>query len=153
MGWRGGGSRGARVAHPLGAQQPRKSPPEAASPDGAAPSAEPDSEEPGSENDLEGQLPIDGVLDLHHFAPRDVAAVVDAYLDECHAHGLGAVRLIHGKGKGVLRRTVHSVLERRQDVLRYGLASDRSGWGATLVELNPVRLANQSVTPPEERDP
>jgi len=80
-------------------------------------------------------IPIDGTLDLHHFRPKEVGDVVDAYLDECRAEGLAQVRLIHGKGKGVLRRTVHARLERRDDVLEFGLATDRSGWGATLVTL------------------
>jgi DNA-nicking Smr family endonuclease len=81
-------------------------------------------------------IPIDGVLDLHHFQPKEVGDVVDAYLDECRAAGIRHVRLIHGKGKGVLRRTVHARLERRDDVREFALAKDRSGWGATTVALD-----------------
>ena len=81
-------------------------------------------------------VPIDGVLDLHHFRPAEVGDVVDAYLDECRAAGVLHVRLIHGKGKGVLRQTVHARLERRGDVRRFALATDRSAWGATVVELD-----------------
>ncbi|MBO6936057.1 MAG: Smr/MutS family protein [Deltaproteobacteria bacterium] len=81
-------------------------------------------------------IPIDGTLDLHHFRPAEVGDVVDAYLDECREKGIRHVRLIHGKGKGVLRRTVHARLERRDDVRSFGLATDRSSWGATLVELD-----------------
>ena len=82
------------------------------------------------------ELPIDGVLDLHAFRPQDVAALVGDYIDECSKRGIHELRIIHGKGKGTLRRTVHAVLERRADVLAYRLApEERGGWGATLVTL------------------
>lgn len=84
------------------------------------------------------ELPIDGTLDLHAFRPRDVADVVGDYLDECRARGILHVRIIHGKGIGALRETVHAALRRRDDVLRFSLDSGTgSGWGATLVELRP----------------
>lgn len=85
------------------------------------------------------ELPIDGELDLHTFAPRDVAAVVGDYLDACSERGILEVRIIHGKGIGALQRTVHTVLDRRDDVAAYRLAGDRSGWGATLVTLRSTR--------------
>jgi DNA-nicking Smr family endonuclease len=76
-------------------------------------------------------LPIDGVLDLHAFKPADVAELVQDYLDECARRGITAIRIIHGKGKGTLQRTVHAVLERRTDVLEHKLAPpERGGWGA-----------------------
>jgi len=82
------------------------------------------------------ELPIDGVLDLHTFDPRDVADLVPTWIDACAEKGLVELRIIHGKGKGTLRRTVHAILARRADVLSYGLAPpDRGGWGATLVTL------------------
>lgn len=81
------------------------------------------------------ELPIDGILDLHGFDPREVKELVSTYLDECLAKGILEIRIIHGKGTGSLRRTVHSILEKRVDVERFGLAPDRSGWGATLVTL------------------
>jgi len=82
------------------------------------------------------ELPIDGVLDLHTFSPRDVPDLVPTYLDECKARSILEIRIIHGKGKGVLRRTVHSILEKREDVVEYHLAEPhRGGWGATLVTL------------------
>jgi DNA-nicking Smr family endonuclease len=82
------------------------------------------------------ELPIDGTLDLHSFHPRDVKALVGDYLDECRARGILHVKIIHGKGIGALRETVHRVLERRGDVASFALDSKTaSGWGATRVEL------------------
>lgn len=82
--------------------------------------------------------PIDGTLDLHMFHPRDVKELVPDYLDLCRERGILEVRIIHGKGIGVLRETVHAILGRREDVVDYRLAQgDASGWGATLVTLSP----------------
>jgi len=86
------------------------------------------------------EIPIDGVLDLHTFAPRDVASVVDEYLWACVQKGILDVRIIHGKGKGVLRRTVHARLLKHPDVVQYQLDDGPSGWGVTLVRLKSVRL-------------
>jgi DNA-nicking Smr family endonuclease len=84
------------------------------------------------------ELPIDGVLDLHAFSPREVRDLVPDYLAECRARGILRVRVIHGKGTGALRRTVHALLERTPGVVSYRLAGeDSSSWGATLVELEP----------------
>ena len=57
------------------------------------------------------ELPIDGELDLHLFHPRDVKALVPDYLDECKQRGISDVRIIHGKGTGALRETVHAILK------------------------------------------
>jgi DNA-nicking Smr family endonuclease len=84
------------------------------------------------------ELPIDGELDLHGFRPSDVASLVADYLDECRARDILHVRIVHGKGIGALRETVHRILERREDVVRFRLDSETaSGWGATLVDLAP----------------
>jgi DNA-nicking Smr family endonuclease len=80
-------------------------------------------------------IPIDGVLDLHMFLPKEAASVVDEYILACIAKGIYEVRIIHGKGKGVLRRTVHSLLERHPRVLGFHLDTGPSGWGTTLVTL------------------
>jgi DNA-nicking Smr family endonuclease len=86
------------------------------------------------------ELPIDGVLDLHTFHPRDVKDVVTEYLAECRSRGILDVRIIHGKGIGNLRRTVHAILERHSAVLSFTLDHPQfGGWGATLVKLRPER--------------
>ena len=76
-------------------------------------------------------------LDLHHFAPREVAGLVRDYLDECVERGFTQVRIIHGKGIGNLRRTVHAQLDRHPRVREYRLGGDDGGgWGATIVDLH-----------------
>jgi DNA-nicking Smr family endonuclease len=84
-------------------------------------------------------LPIDGVLDLHTFRPRDAKAVVNDYLDACRERNILRVRIIHGKGIGALRTTVHALLALRSDVREFHLASAPfGGWGATIVHLHPL---------------
>jgi len=81
-------------------------------------------------------LPIEDTLDLHPFAPRDVASVVDEYLHQAVALGFGEVRLIHGRGIGVQRRIVQSVLAKHPLVAGFADAPpDRGGIGATIVRL------------------
>jgi dsDNA-specific endonuclease/ATPase MutS2 len=92
-----------------------------------------------TDNDDEDMVwEIIDVIDLHTFRPRDVASLVPDYIDECVARGFPQVRIIHGKGVGTLRRTVHAALERHPDVESYDLADEsRGGWGATVVRLKP----------------
>ena len=91
-------------------------------------------EEHSNEEGVEWELGDE--LDLHTFLPRDVAALVPDYIDECVARGFAEVRIVHGKGQGTLRRIVHAALERHPQVVGYALApATRGGWGATLVEL------------------
>jgi DNA-nicking Smr family endonuclease len=81
-------------------------------------------------------LVIDGVLDLHTFDPRELADLVPTWIAECRAHGLRELRIVHGKGRGVLRRSVQAILARHPDVESFRLApEERGGWGATLVFL------------------
>lgn len=81
------------------------------------------------------RIPIDGILDLHAFAPKDAASVVDEYLLACLEKGIYEVRIIHGKGKGILRRTVHALLEKHPKVLSFKIDTGFSSWGATIVHL------------------
>jgi len=84
------------------------------------------------------QLPIDGVLDLHTFQPREVKPLVLDYLTECRARGILRVRIIHGKGIGQLRETVHQLLAKHPEVAEFHLANEHfGGWGATIVHLQP----------------
>ncbi|MBU0509158.1 Smr/MutS family protein [bacterium] len=81
------------------------------------------------------ELPIDGTLDLHTFHPRDVKGVVQDYLAACRERGILEVRIIHGKGIGALRETVHATLRKMPEVMSFGLATDAAGWGATIAVL------------------
>jgi len=89
-------------------------------------------------------LPIEDSLDLHAFAPRDVVSVVDEYLCQAAARGFSEVRIIHGKGRGVQRAIVQSILAKHPRVLRFFDApAERGGWGATVavlrLDLSPCR--------------
>lgn len=82
--------------------------------------------------------PLGDELDLHTFRPKDCSDVVEEYVRTAQEAGMTRVRIIHGKGIGNLRRTVHAVLEKHPAVASFALADERSGsWGATLVELRP----------------
>ncbi len=81
-------------------------------------------------------LPIEGILDLHTFQPKEVKDLVPEYLAECLARGILDVRIIHGKGSGSLRATVRRLLERLPSVASFHDAGpEAGGWGATIVHL------------------
>lgn len=83
------------------------------------------------------ELEVDGVLDLHTFQPAEIKRLIPEYIRVCRAKKIYALRIIHGKGKGVLRRMVHAILDREPAVLSYALAGEDGGsWGATLVDLH-----------------
>jgi DNA-nicking Smr family endonuclease len=89
-------------------------------------------------------VPIDGVLDLHTFRPQDVKEVVIEYLAACREKNILEVRVVHGKGIGQLRRTVHALLEQHPDVISFSLAGEAyGGTGATFVHLQPVVSSGQ----------
>ena len=82
--------------------------------------------------------PIDGILDLHAFKPNEINSLIPEYITECINRSIIEIRIIHGKGKGVLRRGVHAILERDPRVISFEMAKDRSSWGATIVHLMPA---------------
>lgn len=90
-------------------------------------------------------MPVDGVIDLHTFKPKQVAPAVEAYIQACCEQAVTELRIIHGKGIGNLRRTVHALLDKHADVADYRLAGHGAGaWGATLVTLRKTADAKSS---------
>ena len=83
-------------------------------------------------------VPIEAEIDLHAFAPRDVASVVDEYVRAAHEAGLREVRLVHGRGIGVQRGIVQQVLDRHPLVSQFWDASE-SHLGATVARLLEAR--------------
>lgn len=84
------------------------------------------------------ELPLDGVLDLHTFQPADCKTLVPEYLRACRERNILEIRIVHGKGRGVLRAIVQSVLAAEPCVIDYCQAPpDAGGWGATLVRIAP----------------
>ncbi len=97
------------------------------------PSDEATPEQPGAQP---VQVPITDVLDLHPFQPKEVASVVREYMDAAYDAGLRHLRIIHGRGRGVQRNTVRTLLERDKRVTAFGDAPlDAGGWGATWIEM------------------
>lgn len=82
------------------------------------------------------RIPIEDVLDLHTFVPKEIPSLVEEYLNACQQAGIYTVRIIHGKGQGVLKSRVRSVLKKLSMVASYSDATaPAGGWGATIVEL------------------
>jgi DNA-nicking Smr family endonuclease len=81
-------------------------------------------------------VPIDGILDLHTFNPKELPSLLTEYLLACKQKGIRHVRIIHGKGKGIQRARVHSLLKKNPLVKQFATAPEEAGgWGATLVDL------------------
>ena len=84
------------------------------------------------------EVPIDGTLDLHTFQPRELKTLLPDYFQACRERGIYNVRVVHGKGTGALRRSVHALLDRMDGIESYRLGGMGEGsWGATLVVLKP----------------
>jgi len=82
------------------------------------------------------EVPISDVFDLHTIPPRDVKRIVEEYLHQAHEAGFSSVRIIHGKGVGVQRKMVHSILSRTSYVRNWTDAPpEAGGLGATIVHL------------------
>jgi DNA-nicking Smr family endonuclease len=82
-------------------------------------------------------LPIDGVLDLHTFQPKEVPALLDDYISACLEEGIFELRIIHGKGKGIQKARVNALLSKDKRVRSFADApAQAGGWGATLVVLS-----------------
>ncbi len=82
------------------------------------------------------EIPITDVFDLHSVPSRDVEAIVEEYLIEARRRGFKALRIIHGRGIGVRREIVRSILARTPFVLSFEDApAEAGGWGATIVTL------------------
>ena len=104
----------------------KKDPPETSS----------DSPNSGSPFDEPVIVPIEDSIDLHPFAPKDICNIVKEYLEQCIRHHIYEIRLIHGRGRGVQRQLVRSLLEKHPLVLSFKDApSEAGGWGATVVTL------------------
>jgi DNA-nicking Smr family endonuclease len=92
------------------------------------------SDEPWNEEIVE--MPIDGVLDLHTFSPKEVKELLGDYLAACLEREIYDVRIIHGKGKGILRDRVRALLAKHPSVEGFHEAPlEAGGWGATVVRL------------------
>jgi DNA-nicking Smr family endonuclease len=80
------------------------------------------------------RLPIEGEIDLHSFAPRDIPSVVDEYVRAAAANGLTVVRIVHGRGRGVQRGIVQAALDRHPQVAEFW-DDTSSHLGATFARL------------------
>jgi len=82
------------------------------------------------------KIPIEDFIDLHTFRPEEVSDLLYEYLSECIRNGIFTVRVIHGKGKGFLKKGVVELLKKNPLVESFKDAPlESGGWGATIVEL------------------
>ena len=81
-------------------------------------------------------VPIEDSIDLHAFSPKEIPSVVEEYISECLRNGIQEIRIIHGRGIGVQRQVVRSILEKHPAVVSFQDApAEAGGWGATAVTL------------------
>lgn len=120
----------------LGRRLPRTSPP----PDPPL--------EAGGAPDSDYALQVDDELDLHGVEPREVELLVEAFVDDARVRGRLQIKIVHGKGTGTRRAQVRTCLARLPGIASFGDAtSPGSGWGATVVDLEPP----SDVAPGEPR--
>lgn len=94
--------------------------------------------DPAGKDEPAVPLPITGELDLHTFRPQDLGELLPEYLRECRTRGILEVRVVHGKGRGQVLRSVHAILGRLAEVESFRLATPPfGGEGATWVRLRP----------------
>jgi dsDNA-specific endonuclease/ATPase MutS2 len=96
------------------------------------------------------RIPITEVFDLHTVQPKEITVVVEAYIEEAHRLGLKSVRIIHGRGTGVQRRIVRSLLLKSPFVASiHDATPELGGWGATVANLkfDPESQTNPASTP------
>jgi dsDNA-specific endonuclease/ATPase MutS2 len=81
-------------------------------------------------------LPIEDSIDLHAFSPKEIPGVVEEYIEQCVQAGIYEARIIHGRGTGVQRRIVQSILKKNPRVASFKDApAEAGGWGATVMVL------------------
>ncbi|MFQ6007469.1 MAG: Smr/MutS family protein [Candidatus Zixiibacteriota bacterium] len=91
------------------------------------------------------EYPIDGTLDLHLFTPEETKDVVEEFIRVCLEKNILVIRIVHGKGVGVKREIVHSVLKKHPHVAHYRHeGGSGGGWGATVVDLKPYNRENET---------
>ena len=82
------------------------------------------------------KMPIEDILDLHTFKPKDIPDLLVDYFEACIDAGIYSVRIVHGKGRGLLKKRVQGLLTKNLMVKSFQDAPpEAGGWGATLVEL------------------
>jgi DNA-nicking Smr family endonuclease len=82
------------------------------------------------------RIPIEDWIDLHTFSPKEIPSLLEEYLLECQKKGFQAVRIIHGKGKGIQMNIVHSFLKKSPLIETFKMAPpDAGSWGVTIVYL------------------
>jgi hypothetical protein len=101
----------------------------------------------GDEGSAPGEavvLPLEDSIDLHSFPPESISGVVEDYLEAALAAGFHSVRLVHGRGIGVQRERVRSLLARHPGVTAFHDAPpELGGWGATVAQLKVEALSRQ----------
>ena len=82
------------------------------------------------------KIPLEDHIDLHTFRPEEISGLLSEYFSECQKNGIFTVRIIHGKGRGILKNSVAGILQKSPFVESFNDAPiEAGGWGATIVEL------------------